>query len=271
MSTPTFREGLRVGKLAQFHYVDLKPSNFRIRGPVRPTTFNALSRRYELRWVAGQRGKPGLNADIQNAAEATREIADPDFEVLGTNATSGSVTYNAEGGITLTTAGADNDQVILCPHLDANQTAWTQVTWGTDKEARWECHVKTGASIAAMILWLGLKLTNTPTVATDADQAFVRYQNGVNSGKFQACYSIGGTDTEADTGITVAVSTEYHVLVTIDADRVPRFWINGTLVATGTALTDATDFIPYIGVQASGAAAAKVVNVFGQAIGRNAG
>ena len=49
------------------------------------TGFNALSSRYELSWAAGRRGKPGINADIQNAAEATRMIADPDFEVLGTN------------------------------------------------------------------------------------------------------------------------------------------------------------------------------------------
>ena len=230
--------------------------------------FNALSPRYELRWVAGQRGKPGLNADIQNAAEATRMVTDPDFEVLGTNASSDDVTFNAEGGIKIETDGADGDGVIVLPHLDANQTAWTQVTWGSDQETAWSCHIKTQASIANAIIWAGLKLTNTPTTATDADQVFFRYEDDVNDGEWQAVYSIGGTDTEVDTGIAVAASTEYHLVITIDSARVARMFVNGTLVATSTALTDAKDFIPYIGVEADGAAAAKSLVIYGQTISR---
>jgi hypothetical protein len=229
-----------------------------------------LSKRFELRWTAGQRGKPGLNADIQNAAEATREIADPDFELLGTNATSGSSAYNAEGGITLTTAGASGDQVILVPHLDASQSAWGTVTWGTDKQVVWEALIATAANISDAVIWAGLKLTNTSTTATDNDQAFFRYAPATNSGKWQAINSIGGTDDADDAGVTVAVSTVYHLKITIDVSRVARFYINDVLVATSAALTDATDFIPYIGVQAS-AAAAKAIVVYGQSIGRTAG
>ena len=177
------------------------------------TGFNALSRRYELSWAAGRRGKPGINADIQNAAEATRMIADPDFEVLGTNGVSASTAYYAEGGITLTTAGANNDQVIVAPHLDASQSPWAQVTWGTDKETVWECDISTSSNITANIIWAGLKLTNTSTTATDDNQVFFRYAAGTNSGKWQAIYSIGGTDTADDSGVTVAVSTRYHLKV----------------------------------------------------------
>jgi hypothetical protein len=64
---------------------------------------NTLSDRYELKWVAGARGKPGINANMQDASEATRMIADPDFEVLGLNGTTALSTYNVEGGITFTT------------------------------------------------------------------------------------------------------------------------------------------------------------------------
>lgn len=229
-----------------------------------------ITSRYALRWTAGQRGKPGVNGDILSATEATREIADPDFELLGTNAVSGSSAFAAEGGIRLTTAGASADQVILAPHLDANQSAWTQVTWGTDKATEWECRIVTGASIADAIIWAGLKLTNTPVVATDNDQAFFRYEAGVNDGEWQAVSSIGGTDTAADTGVVVAVSTAYHLRIAIDAARIARFYVNGVLVATTTALTNAVDLIPYIGVQ-SAAVAAKVLDVQGQAISRNAG
>lgn len=232
----------------------------------RPLT--SLPYRAKLSWQAGQRGKPGLNADIQNVAEAVRMIADPDFELLGTNATSGSSAFNAEGGITLTTAGADNDQVILLPHLDASQSAWAQWTWGTDKQTEWECDIVSGANITSAIIWCGLKLTNTSTTATDNDQVFFRYQDTVNSGKWQAIYSIGGTDTATDTAVTAAVSTRTNFKITIDASRIARMYLNGKLVATSTALTDATDLIPYIGVQASGAAAAKAITVYGQEISR---
>jgi hypothetical protein len=228
------------------------------------------SSRFRLRWTAGQRGKPSLNADILNATESTRMIADPDFEVLGTNMTSALSTFNAEGGITLTTAGADGDQAILAPHLDANQSAWTQVTWGTDQEVVWEGKLKTGANITNAIIWAGLKLTNTSVVATDADSVFFRYEDDVNSGKIQTNFSIGGADTTADSGVTLVINTEYHFKITIDAGRVARMYINGELITTSTALTDAVDFIPYMAVEADGAAAAKAITVRGQEIGRNA-
>ena len=246
---------------------DASANLFEFRGPVRTRGFNSLPTRYELKWVAGERGKPGINADIQDATEAVRMIADPNFEVLGTNGVSASTAYYAEGGITLTTAGANNDQVIIAPHLDASQSPWTQVTWGTDKETVWECDISTSSNITANIIWAGLKLTNTSTTATDDNQVFFRYAAATNSGKWQAIYSIGGTDTADDSGVTVAVSTRYHLKVTIDSSRIARMYINGVLVSTSTALTDATDFIPYIGVQATTGAAKSVV-VHGQSISR---
>lgn len=229
-----------------------------------------LPTRIALSWQAGKRGKPGLNADILNATESVRMIADPDFELVGVNAASSCSTFNAEGGIKLTTAGASGDQVVVAPHLDANQSAWTQFTWGTDKQTEWEGDLVTGSAITAEIVWAGLKLTNTPVVATDNDQVYFRYEAGVNSGKWQVISSIGGTDTTTDTGVTVAVSTRYHLKVSIDASRIARAYLNGKLVLTTAALTDATDLIPYIGV-AAGAAAAKDITVYGEAISRIAG
>jgi hypothetical protein len=224
---------------------------------------------YELKWVAGQRGKPSLNADILNATEATRMIADPDFEILGTNASSDDITFYAEGGITMETDGADGDEVILLPHLDANQSAWSQVTWGTDQNVRWECRFRTGASITNCIIWAGLKLTNTEVTATDADQAFFRFEDDNNNGEWEAVSSIGGSDDEHDTGVVVAINTEYHLVIDIQNDRTAKFYINDVLVETSAALTDATDLIPYIGVAADGAAAAKSLHVRAQSIRRS--
>ena len=59
-----------------------------------------------------------------------------------------------------------------------------------------------------------------------------------------------------------------HLRVSIDSCRIARFYLNGALVATSTALTNATDFIPYIGIAADGAGAAKHMYIYGQAIGR---
>jgi hypothetical protein len=232
--------------------------------PVRPAQPRS---RTGLVWIAGTRGKPGINADIQNAAESVRMVTDADLEVLGTNGVSANVTFAAEGGITLTTAGASGDQVILAPHLDANQSAWTQWTWGTDREVIYEATIKTGAAITAEKVWAGLKLTNTPTVATDNDQVFVRYEAGVASGVWQVISSIGGTDTTTSTAITVAVSTIYRIQIVIDSTRRARAYINDRLLYTTAALTDATDLIPYIGVEAA-AVAAKSISVYGCEISR---
>lgn len=237
-----------------------------LEGVVRPRGLNMLPERFELRKIFGSRGKPGVNADINSATEATREIADPDFEVLGTNGTSALCTYNAEGGITITTNTTSGDQMILAPHLDANQTAWTQVTWGTDKQVEWEADLQTTADIVGCVIWAGLKLTNTSVVATDNDQVFFRFADGSDA-QWQCISSVGGTDTTTDSGVTVAVSTSYHLKIVIDAARLASFYINGTLVHTTGALTDATDLIPYIGVETT-AADAVAINVHGEAISR---
>lgn len=225
---------------------------------------------FQLVWIAGQRGKPGINADILNATEATRMVADPDFEVLGSNGSSDDVTFCAEGGITLQTDGGGTDSVILLPHLDANQSAWTQVTWGTDKSTRWECVIVTGSDITPVTIWAGLKLTNTSVTATDDDACFFRFEDTNNDGEWEAISSIADVDDEHDTDVAVAVSTAYHLVIDIQADRTAKMYINGTLKETTDALTDATDLIPYIGIL-EGDGNAKDMTVRGAAISRSAG
>lgn len=235
-------------------------------GKIRLRT-NSTFPRYRLEWIAGQRGKPAANADIQNAAEATRMIADPDFELVGTGAVSGNSSYYAEGGIALTTNALNGNQVILAPHLDASQSAWTGVTWGTDQHLMWECRIRTGANISDAIIWAGLKLTNASAVGTDDDKAFFRYEAGVASGVWQYIYSIGGVDTTVSTGVTAAINTEYHLAIYMTSTRYAYATLNGTEIVGGGQMTDAVDLIPYIGVQTA-AAAAKTVYVRSQAIER---
>ena len=232
------------------------------------TEDGGLAEKYGYTWVAGQRGKPGINADILNASDAVRMIADPEYEVQGVNAVSAGTGLNPDGGVTCTTAGADGDEIILAPHQDASQSGWKSTNWPTNKELVWECDISTGLSVASMIFWAGLKLTSTEVTATDADQVFFRYEDDVAAGNIQAVSSIGGVDDEHDTGVAVAVSTRYRLRITIDASRAARFYVNGVLVETSGALTDAKTLIPFIGVAADGAAAAAILVVRGQKLHR---
>ena len=242
---------------------------------------------------------PKLNAvniidpDADDAsALALHVLANKNFEVLGTNMTSALSTRNATAaGITLTTAGADQDQAIVLPHLDSNQTAWTGTLWGTENQVSWECSINTNA-IDNQKLWAGLKLTNDQLVATDANQAFFKFQTDATNSeaftdftKWHFVHSIGGTDYISQLPITVAANTIYHFKIEIDSDRKLSIFVDGqqynitstsgstggTAVTTGTtksaALTDDVDFIPYIGIEA-GAAAAEAVDVHYQCISR---
>lgn len=242
---------------------------------------------------------PKLNAvniidpDADDAAAlALHVLANKNFEVLGTNMTSALSTRNATAaGITLTTAGADQDQAIVLPHLDSNQTAWTGTKWGTENQTTWECSINTNA-IDNQKLWAGLKLTNDQLVATDDDQAFFKFQTDATNSeaftdftKWHFVHSIGGTDFISVLPITVAANTIYHFKIEIDSARKLSIFVDGiqynitstsgstggTAVTSGTtksgAMTDDVDLIPYIGIEA-GAAAAEAVDVHYQCISR---
>jgi hypothetical protein len=241
------------------------------------------TRRYYLNESWNQ--KPALNAAIAVAYNL-------DFEVLGTNMTTALVTFDSDrAGIVITTATADQDQGIIAPHLDTNQTSWAGVGWGTENQVEWECAVSTNA-IDNQKLWAGLKLTNDQLIATDADQAYFKFQtDATNSEAFtdytlwHFVHSIGGTDYISALPITVAANTLYRFKITIDSNRKASIFVNGvqynvtttaastggTAVTTGTtptaALTNDINLIPYIGVEA-GAAAAEALDVHHQAISR---
>ena len=243
-------------------------------------------------------GLPGSDTTSPTAAEfLAYTVANKNFEVLGTNMTTALCTFDTtRGGLTITTAGADQDQSIIAPHLDTNQTAWQVVKWGTENQLIWEASVSTNA-IDNQKLWAGLKLTNDQLVATDADQAFFKFQtDATNSEAFtdytvlHFIYSVGGTDYISALPITVAANTTYHMKIVVNSDRKATIYVNGiqynisntagstggtvvTAVAQDTAptlsnaLTNDVDLIPYIGIEA-GDAAAEALDVHFQGISR---
>ena len=208
------------------------------------------ARRYYLYEPFYQR--PGLNAiniidpDADDAsALAVTQAANKNFETLGTNMTTALTTFpGTQAGILMTTAGADQDQAILLPHLDTNQSAWSKVLWGTENQVEWECSINLAATDNQKV-WAGLKLTNDQLPQTDADQAYFYYASDATNGQaisdFTPWYfiqSVNGTDYLTNTGVTVAASTNYQLKISIDSDRKPSIFINGVQYsATTTAAT----------------------------------
>ena len=243
--------------------------------------------------------RPGLNANIDQVSTVEVQRAlNRNWEALGTNVTTALVTFaSTSAGVLATTAGADQDQAILTPHLDTAATAWAGTKWGTENETHFETSIMLPA-IDNQKVWAGLKLTNDQLVATDDDQIYFKFQtDATNSEAFttfanwHVVHSIGGTDHISALPIAVAANTPYHLKIEIDSDRKATAFVNGvqynltsTAGSTGgtsvtavqpgvqatktAALTDDVDFIPYVGVEA-GAAAAEAVNVHHICMSRN--
>ena len=279
-----------------------KESTGKVHDRTQGLTFPKDARRVYLEEYFKQR--PILNADLD--AVYTTEVAragSVDFEVLGTNMTSALSTFaTTSAGILMTTAGADEDQAILAPHLDTAgtaqlQSAWSGTMWGTENQVDWECSIMLPA-IDNQKVWAGLKLTNDQVIATDANQAFFKFQTDATNSeaftdftKLHFVHSIGGTDFISQLPITVAANTPYHLKIKIDSARKATIFVNGiqynvanvagstggtavtevqpsALAVKTAALTDDTNLIPYIGIEA-GAAAAEALNVHYTAISRN--
>jgi len=211
--------------------------------------------------------KPNLNADLlpaggtdpTNGEWALLAQANRDFELLGTSAVSAQSALDAGGGVKLTTAGAANDQCIITPHLDTSQSAWAATDWLSQKELEFGCLLQTGVSVINTTIWAGLKLTNTQDPATDADQAYFKVQSAGTAAVFHCITEATSVADDNATTITVAVSTHYRLELKVGADRVVRFYINGTLVSTNDALTTAIAFIPYIGVMETTTTTGKIL------------
>ena len=221
--------------------------------------------------------------------ESGQSIANENFEFLGTNGSDDDVTFAATtAGVLMIPDGADGDQLIVLPHLDTNQTAWSGTKWGTENQVQWECAIRTDAAdIDDTTIWAGLKLTNTPTMATDANQAYFIYGAEdddagalTTNANLHFVYSVANVDYVTDLGIVVAAATDYRLGIQIDSDRKVSAWVNGvqygltsTVVAGGTtastasgdqsplsvALTDNIDFIPYVGIMNQDATARDMV------------
>ena len=92
-----------------------------------------------------------IDADADDAtALASYVRANKDFETAGTDIASATVRFDTSGsgGISLSTHTTTNDQVIVQPHTDANQTMWNSDHFLTQKQVIWEGAIQTASNIA---------------------------------------------------------------------------------------------------------------------------
>jgi len=232
-----------------------------------PYTNGPYSFSEDITYNGNLRKSPGrycLEEYFKKLPDANGNIAianNLNFEILGTNADIADFSWSTiNGGVLLETGSADNDQVIVLPHLNTKQTSWAGVLWGTENQVIWEAQLMSTAVITPILVWAGLKLTNDPTTATDDDQVFFKFDTDVASETtWQIVYSIGGTDVTVDTGVTYSAATAYNLRIEIDSARKAHFYINDVRVGGSTALTDDIDLIPYVGLQQLGSGDSSLV------------
>lgn len=181
------------------------------------------------------------------------------FDVVGTNAATGTIAISPGGGVLLTTDTADQDQMILSP----TRGPWVTTTWGTSDRVIFETNISID-DITDVTIWAGLKLLNDNVVATDDDQAFVRFEAGVGSGFFQFITSSSGTDVTTTTTLAPIADTDHHIKIVINENLDAMLFINGVLLARLVDGVDAsTALLPFVGVE-NGTTAARALTVRGE-------
>lgn len=232
-----------------------------------------LSKRFEVIEVFDH--PPAIEADYDwdpattptQAEFRAAMLANKKYKAFGTNMTSALATLAAAGGVTLTTAGANNDQAairgITVNSGATNHSAVATTEWDTTKSPRLDCDVLF-SSVANVRFYAGFKLTfdSTPTMTEDADQATFYFDTGASTDPtFWHCVtSVSNTDTDtSSSGVVAAVaaSTVYRLSIRVDSDRRPAFYVNDVLVTVGPVLGSLTTLKPFIGIHAlTGAAKA---------------
>lgn len=205
----------------------------------------------------------------------------------------GTLVAGEPAGVTITTAGTINNQVVITPRTNTG-SGWNS-RFGTENQLHFATTLRIVSSIADVAVFAGLKLTlNSPNAfATDNNQAFFLYASDdslgtlTNNGNLHFIYSISGTDYVTDLGLVVAADTNYRLRIEFDSERKVKIYVNDTQyglthtdntttpggvtqsesTTASIALTDDIDLIPYVGVETL-TNGAKVLNVLSEHISR---
>jgi hypothetical protein len=217
---------------------------------------------------------------LNQAAYRILQQANLNWGVSGTNMTSALSSYGANGGILLTTAGADDDQALLAPKTaNGGAIAVSGLGGVTGTSSPTTPFLSTNApimeavievpTITTLRLVCGFKMTTDPTTATDDHKAMFAFdtESAVSASRFRLVTSnVTDYDYEAKANSTtqlsaVAANTKYVLTVgVLPTSRIPFFAVNGVPVGPAApALVNGCGFIPVVGIQALSGAARSVV------------
>lgn len=157
--------------------------------------------------------RPEANAAVANAT------ANKNFELLPSAATvnvPASTLYTGGGSQITTAAVAINDGAVCRPHLDANQSAWEQSTWGSSLGVVGKFTFRTFENTDVRY---EMGFRPTPDVfddATDNEKVMLRFDSTdgvVSNVNWVLVVSAGGVDVTTNTGIAAAANASLNFYV----------------------------------------------------------
>lgn len=172
-----------------------------VAGVITPKSF--AEQPVSLRWRSIEyfNQLPLLNASIGVNANLNYELA-------GTNADDANVAYDVDGGVTLTpTSAASGNQSVITPHADTGQSAVFNIEWQLQKLIRYQTQLRMPASLDDLTIWFGWKTTPTNPDAENAC-AYFRFQDGVNTNRFQMITQFGTLATFINSQFAPAAGDE---------------------------------------------------------------
>lgn len=185
-----------------------------------------------------------------------------------------------KGGVRLTTQAtipADNDQVQVAGVADTNMGKATTAANGFNLIGTAELRLAFGMALPAITSLFasggydenitdvdpggtagdGAKFLFVPS----ADKGDLTVDPGLTTAQYSnwIChYKVAGADVFAATTVPVVAGTDYQFEIVIGTDRKPRFYINNSLVYTGTnAMTSGSQLGTLFGVEVGASAAAQ--------------
>lgn len=220
---------------------------------------------------------PGINGDYTLTTETVNQPLNKNLEVAGDNMTTALATFNTGGGVTLTTAGADEDQAYIQAHKDAKQSMLDDIQWKSAQQPYINADIVTAATVSEIHIYCGFMDGTSIASAATAEALFAAVTDGfyflfadTNAGStlastsnWNCCRNVNGTDTAVDSSKAVSASTLYRLEAWLDKDRKPHYYINDKkiTISSNTAITDVTDLNFFIGVTEEGSGDARAVTV----------
>lgn len=159
---------------------------------------------------------------------------------------------NSAGGVALNHSSASSTFVFMKPSRNGRLA---KINWSTSKAPRFRAVIKTGASITAQKIVIGLYSGSVRPArfinGTNTKNRVEVYFDQVGDSRWRGNAIASTTaSSSASLGIVVAASTIYDIEIRVSTARIVTMYINSALVATfTTALKANKRLVPIIGVQ----------------------